>query len=196
MAKRENAADRKRYVLYARGHKPPDEHRRTHAVIFEDPSQAKTWLMKFLGTHPHHREAKFIKLEDLNMVINSDQLEEILAAEDTSWQLPDQYAQWILRFKYGSWDEDHSKKEEEVETVKEDGTVVKEKKPKAPKEAKPKRAGKPEGYITIGEWCEKWKIKPLHARTCLRASDLEKPEYGWAFDPKDEKKIKKICGVK
>lgn len=197
MAKRENAADRRRYVLYARGHRPPDEHTRTHVVIFEDPAQAKVWLMKFLGNQPHQKDGKFIRLSENDIRVSSEQLEEILAAEDTSWQLPDHYNQWMLRFKYGSWDEDHSKVIEEVETTQEDGTVVVEqKKVKPKKEPKAKRPGKPDGFITIGEWCEKWKIKPLHARTCLRASDLEKPEYGWAFDPKDEKKIKKICGVK
>lgn len=72
--------------------------------------------------------------------------------------------------------------------------VVKPVKPK--KEPKPKRATVPPGYLTIGELCDKWKIKPLHARTCLRASDLEKPEYGWAFSPKDVPSIKKLCGVK
>lgn len=67
---------------------------------------------------------------------------------------------------------------------------------KTPKPEKPKRAVKPDGYITIGELCEKWKIKPLHARTALRASDLVKPEFGWAFAPKDVPKIAKLCGVK
>lgn len=67
---------------------------------------------------------------------------------------------------------------------------------KAKKEPKPKRAAVPAGYLTIGELCDKWKIKPLHARTCLRASDLEKPAFGWAFSPKDIPNIKKLCGVK
>lgn len=197
MAKREPSFhERKRYVLYARGHRPPDEHTRTHVVIFETPEQAKVWLMKFLGNLPHSKGGNFIKLDDMDMRVQSENLEEILAADDTSWQLPDQYNQWILRFKYGSWDEDHTQKDEVVETVKDDGTTETVKVPKTKKEAKAKKPGIPDGYVKITTWCEKWKIKPLDARSALRASDIEKPEYGWAFDPKDEKKIAKLCGVK
>jgi hypothetical protein len=197
MAKREaSALERKRYVLYARGHRPPDEHTRIHVVIFEDPAQAKTWLLKFLANLPHTKDGKFIQVDSLPMNVQSEQLEEILAAEDTSWRLPDHYNQWILQFKYGSWDEDHSKKDDTEEVTKDDGTTEIVKVPKPKREAKPKREGKPDNYVTIGELCDKWKIKPLHARTCLRASDMVKPEYGWAFDPKDVPKIAKICGVK
>lgn len=67
---------------------------------------------------------------------------------------------------------------------------------KPPKVEKPKKPGKPDGYVTIGELCEYWKILPMHARACLRGSGLDKPDYGWAFDPKDTKRIKKICGVR
>ena len=196
MAKREaSALERKRYVLYARGHRPPDEHTRIHVVIFEDPAQAKTWLMKFLANLPHTKDGRFIRIDDLPINIKSEQLEEILAADDTSWRLPDHYNQWILQFKYGQWDEDHTAKDKTVEVVEADGTMKTVKAPKVKAEPEEKKAGKPDGYISIGDWCDKWKIKPLHARTCLRAK-LEKPEYGWAFDPKDEAKIKKICGVK
>lgn len=70
-------------------------------------------------------------------------------------------------------------------------------KPPAPiKVEKPKKPTKPDGWITIGEWCEKWKLKPMEARAALRGSGMTKPDFGWAFDPKEEKKIKKICGVK
>jgi hypothetical protein len=92
--------------------------------------------------------------------------------------------------------------EEQIEAIvaRPFGGPIKEAKPekpkKEPKQKAPKKAGKPDGYITITELCTKWGIKPLHARGCLRASDLEKPEFGWAFSPKDVPKIKKICGVK
>lgn len=196
MKKREAPRFERRYVLYARGHRPPDEHTRQHVVIFDDPEHAKVWLTKFLGTQPHSRQGEFILFDDPNLKIKSEQLDEILAADDTSWQLPDQYNQWILQFKYGNWDEDHSSKDKTIEVVKDDGTTEIVKTPKVKAEPKPKREGKPDGYLTIGELCTKWNIKPLHARTCLRASDLVKPDYGWAFAPKDVPKIAKICGVK
>lgn len=73
---------------------------------------------------------------------------------------------------------------------------VKVEKVKVPKPEKPKKPTAPEGWITIGEWCKKWGIDPPDARAALRGSNMTKPEFGWAFDPKREKEIKKICGVK
>lgn len=78
------------------------------------------------------------------------------------------------------------------------GPVAKPKaeKVKPPKPEKPKKPQAPEGWVTIGEWCKKWGIEPPDARAALRGSGLTKPDFGWAFDPKREKEIKKICGVK
>lgn len=67
---------------------------------------------------------------------------------------------------------------------------------KPPKPVKPKKLTAPDGWITISEWAKKWKIEPADARAALRGSGLTKPDFGWSFDPKDEKKIKKLCGVK
>ena len=83
-----------------------------------------------------------------------------------------------------------------VDDLPKHSPVAKAKREKQPKPEKPKRAPHPDGYITIGELCEKWNITPLEARTRLRASDLVKPAFGWAFAPKDVPKIKKLCGVK
>lgn len=198
MAKTITALDRPRYVLYARGHRAPDEHRRIHVVIFEDPSQAKSWLTKFLGQHPFTRDGKFLQFEDADLNVSSDQLDTILAQDDTSWKLPDQYANWILRFKYGSWEEDHTNTVVVVETVKGDGTTEKVvvKKPKTEKPAKEKKKGKPEGYVTAGELAIKWKMEPMKLRAILRGSGIEKPAYGWAFNAADVKKIAKLAGQK
>lgn len=202
MSKRLAANDRKRYVIYARGYREPDEFQRIFTPIFEDPSKAKIWLMKFIGGYGYERVGNKLLLTDTKFSVETEQLNEIFAAEDIEWSLPDPDAKLIARFLRGTWDEDHSKSVEQLVEVVETGedgepvVVQQTKGVKKAKEAKPKKAGKPDGYITIGELCLKWNIKPLHARTCLRASDLVKPDFGWAFDPKDVPKIKKICGVK
>lgn len=71
-----------------------------------------------------------------------------------------------------------------------------EKRVKASKLAKPKRASVPDGYTTITDLAKSWGVEPSDCRAMLRASSLVKPEYGWAFSNKDVPKIKKICGVK
>lgn len=191
MAKRIAAADRDRYVLYFRGHRPPDINPRTWVPIFFDPAVAKALVLRFIGNGPLERLGNVITLPD-GMTLTCEQLDEVMAAGDGA-ELNTDHARNVLRFKLGSWEEDHSRTDEVVETVTDEGEVVTVKKPKP---EKPKRATKPDNYITIGELCEQWNIKPLHARTCLRASDLVKPPFGWAFDPKDVPKIKKLCGVK
>ena len=192
MAKRIAAADRDRYVLYFRGHRPPDIHPRTWVPVFFDPAVAKALVLRFCGNGPLERFHNVITLPD-GMTLTCEQLDEVMAADETGVELNADHARNVLRFKLGSWEEDHSKSDEVEETTTDTGEVVKVKKPKP---EKPKRAVKPDNYITIGELCEQWGIKPLHARTCLRASDLVKPPFGWAFDPKDIPQIAKICGVK
>lgn len=194
MAKAQPVAEQQRYVLYFRGHRPPDEHRRIWVPIYWDPGQARFMIEKFIGSSPFTREGNVLTITDTTFTITCEQLDAVLDADPVA--VRDEDARVALRFRMGTWDEDHSKPVTEIETVTESGEVVIEKVKKPPKEAKPKKAGVPDGYVKIGTWCEKWKIKPLHARTCLRASDLEKPEYGWAFPAKDEKKIAKLCGVK
>lgn len=192
MAKRIAAADLDRYVLYLRGHRPPDAHPRTWVPIFFDPAVAKALVLRFCGNGELERLHNVITLPD-GMTLTCEQLDEVMAADETGVELSADHLRNVLRFKLGSWEEDHSKSDEVVETVSDEGEVVTVKKPKP---EKPKRPTKPDNFITIGELCEQWGIKPLHARTALRASDLVKPEYGWAFDPKDVPKIKKLCGVK
>jgi hypothetical protein len=193
MAKRETPlADRPRFVLYFRGHLPPDVDTRTWVPIFWDPARAKAVLMKFLGSDEHELERKnVIRLVGTSFTIFSEQLDDIMDADHTGIELTTEEARLPLRFKLGSWEEDHSKDEPPAD---EQGGDEPKAKPKA--EAKPKRARKPDNFVTIGELCKQWKIKPFDARTALRASDLEKPEFGWAFDPKDIPTIKKLCGVK
>ena len=193
MAKRESDADRPRYVLYFRGHRPPDQHSRIWVPIYWDPAYAHGVILRFLGNAEFTRDGNVLTITDTPFTLTCEQLEDVLRTEPGV--VRDEDARTALRFKLGSWEEDHSKVEDEVETVGDDGEV-KTVKIKAPKPERPKKAAKPDSFVTIGEWAAKWGITPMEARSMLRASDLEKPPYGWAFDPKDEKKIKKICGVK
>ena len=179
-----------RYVLYANAHRDPDVYTRTWVPIFFDPDHAHKWLKKMVGNDEFEMDGNVLKLPD-GVTIRCDRFDEVLNAPETDWELPRDYAHNCLRFRRGSWDEDHSSSAELEETVTDDGEVIKTKKPKP---EKPKKASRPDGYVTIGDWCKKWKIKPLHARQALRAL-VEKPEYGWAFDPKREAEIKKICGA-
>lgn len=190
MAKRLAAADRSRYVLYFYGHKPPDQHPRQWVPVFFDPALAKAMLIRFFGNSSYQQDGNTFTLDN-GFIARCEQLDEVWDADHTEVAIPEEYARNVLRFKLGSWEENHTK--DEVEETTDEGQVVKVKKPKA---EKPKRPTKPDNYITIGELCDQWGIKPLHARTALRASDLVKPDFGWAFDPKDVPKIKKLCGVK
>lgn len=174
-----------RFVIYANWHRPPDIHPRCHVVIFPAAYQALIWLERMLGNTPHSRESDTILMES-GVKLRSDQLDQILQATKEPWELPDHYAQWILRFKYGTWDEVPSV---EVEVVA--GEIV-EKTKKPPREKKPQR---PEGYVTVTELVAGKNIKPMNARAALRASGLTKPEYGWAWPKSELPGIRKIIGI-
>lgn len=186
-------AERQRYVLYFRGHRPPDVNSRIWVPIYWDPGYAHAVIRKFIGNAEVERDGNVLTITDTPFTITCEQLEDVLSSTETL--VSDEDARTALRFKLGTWEEDHSK--QEVEVVEDDGTVtVKVEKVKPPKPEKPKKAAKPDNFITISDWAKKWGIEPSEARAMMRGSGLTKPEYGWAFDPKDEKKIKKICGVK
>lgn len=180
-----------RFVMYARGHRPPDIYPRCWVPIFFDPSHARVWLMRMIGKDSYQRDGNVLSFED-GTTITAERLDEVLSAEETNWQLTNKDSYDCLRFRRGSWEEDHSQANVEVITD-ESGEVKPKKEAKPPKPEKPKI---PDGYIKITDWATKWGMNPMHARQALRGSGLQKPEFGWAFDPKDEKKIKKICGVK
>jgi hypothetical protein len=94
------------FVLYAHGHRPPDQYPRDHIVKFPEASQAKVWLQKMEHNLPE------------GFTIKAQHIDAIRAAADIDWTLPDEYAQWILRFKYGTWDEVHVRDEPEVAEAK------------------------------------------------------------------------------
>lgn len=160
------------YVLYARGHRPPDQYPRDHVVVFPDAARARVWLERMEHNLPD------------GFTVKSAQMDAIRKAASTDWQLDDDHAQWILRFKYGTWDEVHVRDEPEVAEAKAS--------PRSKREAKAQR---PDGYVTITDLCANSGVAASEARAILRAH-FEKPEYGWAFDPKQLPKIKKLIGIK
>jgi hypothetical protein len=163
------------FVLYARGHRAPDIYPRDHIVKFDDASHAKVWLERMEHNLPE------------GFTVKSQQMDQIRAAPSTDWQLPDERLQWILRFKYGTWDEVHVKDEPEVADAK----ASKDR----PGAKRVSRAQRPDGYVTITELCAASGVAASDARAILRAN-FEKPEYGWAFAPKEVAKIKKLVGIK
>lgn len=189
--KRLSHFDRQRYVLYFSGHRPPDVHRRSWVPIFTDPGEALTVINRFFGDRHRTIDGDTITLTDTPFSMRCQQLADVLEADPVP--VLDEYLHLAQRFRLGSWDEKPVEDEPTDEPATADDGAPK---PKAAKPAKPSKAAKPDGYVTIGEWCTKWKLKPMDARAALRGSGLVKPEYGWAFDPKREKEIKKICGVK
>lgn len=163
------------YVIYARGHRPPDVYHRDHIVVFPEASQAKVWLQRMEQNLPP------------GFTLRSDQMDAIRAAPDTDWQLDNDHAMWILRFKYGTWDEVHAKDEPEVADAKASRP--------APRRERSTRAQRPDGYVTITELCNASGVAACDARAALRASGREKPSFGWAFDPKEVPVIKKLVGI-
>jgi hypothetical protein len=163
------------FVLYARGHRPPDQYPRDHVVVFREAAHARVWLERMEHNLPE------------GFTIKSQQMNEIRSAPATAWQLDGDHAQWILRFKYGTWDEVHVKDEPEVAEAKDNQH--------RPRAQRMTRAQRPDGYVTITELCAASGIAASDARQVLRAN-FEKPEYGWAFDPKQLPKIKKLIGIK
>jgi len=164
------------YVIYARGYREPDVYPRDHVVIFPEAAQAKVWLDRMKNKLPE------------GFTIKSQQMDAIRKAAETDWQLDDQHAQWILRFKYGTWDEVHTKDEPEVANAK----AIQQ----TPRPQPRARAQRPDGYVTITELCTASNVLPSDARAILRGSGREKPAYGWAFDPGEVPAIKKLVGIK
>lgn len=163
------------FVLYARGYRPPDQYPRSHIVKFPEAHQAKVWLTKMEHNLPE------------GFTITAPRMDDIRAAPDTPFQLTDEYERWILRFKYGTWDEVHAKDEPEVSDAKQSKD-----RPRVKRDAKAQR---PDGYVTITELCASSGVPASDARAILRAN-FDKPAYGWAFDKKQLPAIKKLVGIK
>lgn len=189
-----------RYVIYAQGHRLPDQYPRAYVPLFFNPSDAHAWLIKFLASNEHTREGDTLHLEtDFAIRLRSEQLDLILAADPDEGSVREDHARMILRFKYGSWEESrHRPVEEEAAQDGEEETTeapVKEK-PKREKAEKAPRLAKqavPEGWTTIGQICEELGIPASVGRAALRSSGLNRPAFGWSFDPKDVPGIRKLC---
>ncbi len=184
-----------RCVIYATGHRVPDQYPRCYVPVFDRADQARAWLMKFLAGKEHRFEGEDIILElDFPIKLRSQQWKQIMAAPIANEEVRADVAQLILRFKYGTWDEVHVKAVvEDDETTDTGGAIVAKRAPKAERQAKAQR---PDGYVSITELCAASGTPAMIARAALRASGRAKPDFGWAFDPKEVPAIKKLCGIK
>lgn len=179
------------FVIYAHLHRKPDKHPRCHVVKFEEVGHAGVWLRRIIGNDLRACLAgpRIVNLSN-GVKLESDHMEEIFDMVGyQDWQLPDDMAALIARFKYGTWDELH-----QSEHPVDDGQDTSTK--RAPRSERKAKAQRPDGYITITELCAASGMPAMIARAALRASGRPKPEYGWAFDPKEIPVIKKLCGIK
>ena len=170
-----------RYVIYAYGRREHDPHSRIYVPVFRDPAIAKSWLDFFTSNEMFTRDGDTLHLESGSR-LRSEQLDTILACRELA-ELPEVDERRILRFKYGGWDEPRQK------------SLPAKADKSSPVIARERRPERPAGYITITALCTDLGILPIHARALLRASGRIKPDYGWAFDPKDIPEIKTIIGV-
>lgn len=179
-----------RFVIYATGHRPPDQYRRCYVPVFDRADKARAWLMKFLAGKEHEFVGEDIILHtDFRIRLRSEQWREIMAAPIANEEVPKEDAHYILRFKYGTWDEVH------VREVLPDDTDDMPLAKRAPKPERAPKAQRPDGYVTITELCAASDILPMIARAALRASGRPKPDYGWAFAPNEIPVIKKLVGI-
>ena len=173
------------FVLYARGVRPGDEFPRIHVVTLKNAEVARSWLQCFAGNDLYPVGNL---LEHGNFTVKCSRMAEIMDHGPTDHELDKQYQRWILQFKYGSWETVRVKTPELTNTA--DGPSS-----PAPKPPKPERVAKasvPPGYVKISELATTWGVSGMIARQALRVSGRTKPEYGWAFDPKEVPAIKKL----
>lgn len=187
--------DSERCVIYATGHRAPDQYSRCYVPVFDRADQARAWLMKFLAGKEHRFEGEDIILEtDFTIRLRSQQWAKIMAAPIPNEEVRPDIAHLILRFKYGTWDEVHVKAVAEDDDTTDTGGAIVAK--RAPKPERAPKAQRPDGYVTITDLCAASGTPAMIARAALRASGRPKPDYGWAFDPKEVPAIKKLCGLK
>lgn len=199
--KRVPEADKPRYVMYASARLPTDSFVRQYVPIFTDLDYAKRWLMRLLHQHEWTRQGNWIST-DSSLRVRCEHLDQVLAAPDSDEPLKPHDLQTLMQFKLGkSWEAhpDDSPKHrtapaEQPEPASDNVPPVASK--TAPKAVKASKSSVPDGYVTITELAATWGVKASDCRAMLRASDLVKPDYGWAFGPKEIDKIKKLCGVK
>lgn len=172
-----------RYVVYARGHRPPDQHPRVYVPVMTDLDYARAWMTFFLKGQEFTRDGNTLSL-DCGITLKSAELDELL--RDTNRTVNEEDYRRILKFKHGSWDEVHSKAEpaDDAETKS------------TPRRERSARAQRPDGYVTITELCAASGMLASDARAILRGSGREKPSYGWAFAPSEIPAIKKLIGIK
>lgn len=171
-----------RYVVYARGHRPPDVYPRIYVPVMTDLDYARAWLQFFLKGQEYTREGNVLILAS-GITLKAAELDELL--RDTNRGVTDEDSRRILRFKYGTWEEVHVKPE-----LVGDGEEQ-----SAPRRERIARAQRPDGYVTITELCAASSVAACDARAILRTSGRDKPPYGWAFAPNEVPAIKKLCGI-
>lgn len=177
-----------RIVFYASAHRAPDVYRRSYVPVFTETHTARAWLDTMLHGRDYTRDGDTITFEPapgMPITIRCEQLDEVLRASKPNAPIGGDHGKWILRFKFGTWDEVHTR-DEPVDDGETSPTQ------RAPKVERAPRAQRPDGFVTITELCATWNVLPMIARAALRASGRVKPAFGWAFAPNEVAAIKKL----
>lgn len=170
-----------RISLAATHQLPIDSFPRVQAVCFDSEAEGKFWLDDLINGEDYKREGRKLILSS-GIVIDSSNLDTVLASKARAG-IDDRYLRQNRQFRKGPWHE--QPKEVAVPTA--------ERKSSLPKEP---RAAKPEGFLTAAEVAAQLGVTPFDVRQALRNTGAKKPEFGWAFDPKEVKAIKKLIANK
>lgn len=170
-----------RVSLSATHRLPIDPFPRVQAVCLQSEAQGLTWLEDLINGEEFKREHRKLILAS-GIVIESPQLDDVLTCSERAI-IEDRYRRQNLQFRRGPWHE-QPKPEPGIKTQQQSAT---------PKPEKPKQ---PEGFITVAEIAAQLKVKPFDIRQALRNSGAVKPDFGWAFHPKEVAAIKKLVGGK
>ncbi len=129
-----------------------------------------------------------MEIGDNKIIVKCSELKQILDYKmnpaEAAWELPTPYPGMIEQIKRGHYAD--APTEERVGDRRE--VAVREKAPKKEKVPRPSK----EGLTTISEIAEQMGIDPKDARKALRASNIDKPDVGWAWEPTKIDEIKKL----
>lgn len=189
--------DGHRYVIYC--HMKKDNISHVLVEKFFATYAANYFIDKVIGNDTiewskwFDRDTSIITSSGICIRAHLDQIREIYEYDPTEAEsewVDDQLIRKVNSFKYGA--SEYSSKayiEENLPMPPEERKQRREKSNKV-REAKPQRVKHDtSGMISANDIAKKLGVEGREVRAVLRAMKLEKPEYGWMFDPKTAAEI-------